>query len=61
MGHYDNCRPGNCVICGQAGGYCEHTERDGRLINPDPDAREDERERGFVRRAAAAVLKRVKW
>ena len=26
MGHYDNCREGNCVICGQALGYCEHTE-----------------------------------
>lgn len=26
MGHYDNCREGNCSICGQAEGYCEHTE-----------------------------------
>jgi hypothetical protein len=25
MGHYDNCRPENCSVCGQAQGYCEHT------------------------------------
>jgi hypothetical protein len=27
MGHYDNCRPENCSICGQALGHCEHTEK----------------------------------
>lgn len=26
MGHYDDCREGNCKICGQAIGYCSHTE-----------------------------------
>ncbi len=25
MGHYDNCKPENCIICGQLEGYCEHT------------------------------------
>lgn len=25
MGHYDNCRDGNCPVCGQTEGYCEHT------------------------------------
>lgn len=25
MGHYDNCRPENCSVCGQALGSCEHT------------------------------------
>lgn len=27
MGHYDNCREGNCSVCGQAEGYCEHTKK----------------------------------
>lgn len=27
MGHYDECRDGNCSICGQADGYCEHTKK----------------------------------
>lgn len=27
MGHYDNCRPENCGVCGQLKGYCEHTKR----------------------------------
>lgn len=26
MGHYDNCRPENCGVCGQLIGYCEHTK-----------------------------------
>jgi hypothetical protein len=26
MGHYDNCRPENCSVCGQAQGHCEHTK-----------------------------------
>jgi hypothetical protein len=25
MGHYDNCREGNCSVCGQTLGYCEHS------------------------------------
>ena len=25
MGHYDNCRPENCGICGQLKGHCHHT------------------------------------
>lgn len=59
MGHYDNCRPGNCAICGQAGGYCEHTQRDKSLINPDPD--EVRREVSWRRRAAMRILGREKW
>ena len=31
MGHYDNCRPENCGICGQLRGYCEHTNSE--LVN----------------------------
>ena len=27
MGHYDNCRPENCSVCGQLIGYCEHTKK----------------------------------
>lgn len=33
MGHYDNCRPGNCGVCGQRWGICEHTKG-----KKDPDA-----------------------
>ena len=28
MGHYDNCRPENCSICGQLRGHCVHTEKE---------------------------------
>jgi hypothetical protein len=24
MGHYDNCRPGYCAVCGQTGNLCGH-------------------------------------
>lgn len=27
MGHYDECRPGYCEICGQTEGNCEHTKK----------------------------------
>jgi hypothetical protein len=35
MGHYDNCRPGHCAICGQTGNLCGHGKD---KINSDPDA-----------------------
>lgn len=31
MGHYDNCRPENCGVCGQLNGYCEHTKRKAKM------------------------------
>jgi len=43
MGHYDNCRPENCGICGQLKGYCEHTfgltEKDMEAVAPESLAR----------------------
>lgn len=32
MGHYDNCRPENCQVCGQLKGYCEHTKRKRKVV-----------------------------
>lgn len=32
MGHYDNCRPENCGVCGQLKGYCEHTRRKSKVV-----------------------------
>lgn len=34
MGHYDECRPGYCSICGQALGYCDHTEDRKPFVQP---------------------------
>lgn len=33
MGHYDNCRPGHCAICGQTGNLCGHN-----AMNPEDKA-----------------------
>jgi hypothetical protein len=37
MGHYDECREGNCLECGQTWGHCTHTKgvRDIRALQID--------------------------